>query len=55
MLTHGGSFVRHLGRLMQHADPENLGKIREKWPAYLEKYGKIGDAMEKEDRLKNQR
>lgn len=34
----GGSFVKHLGRLILLADTDNLKKIKETWPDYWEKY-----------------
>ncbi len=38
MQKYGGSFVRRLGTLARYADPENLKKIKETWPAYWEAY-----------------
>lgn len=38
MMRRGGSFVRHLGESLVHADPANTRKIRQTWPAYWQKY-----------------
>lgn len=34
MLKYGGSFIKALGVLTQHADLENVKKIKEAWPKY---------------------
>ena len=42
MRQYGGSFVRLLGELLIHADPENTQRIKNAWPEYWEKYKNIG-------------
>lgn len=47
MEERGGSFVQQLAMLARHADPINLGKIKETWPEYWSKYEAEGKEMEK--------
>lgn len=42
MLRFGGSFVHLLGKAARAADPENLGKIKQAWPEYWQKYHDLG-------------
>jgi hypothetical protein len=42
MMLEGGEFVRLLGKLARHADPENLAKIKMTWPKYWSEYHAIG-------------
>lgn len=46
MAKYGGSFVRALGELAQHADPANLAIIKESWPAYWAEYEGMGRTMQ---------
>lgn len=32
------AFMRHLGHLLAHADPQNVKKIHQIWPSYWEEY-----------------
>jgi hypothetical protein len=41
-MLEGGEFVRLLGKLARHADPENLAKIKMTWPKYWSEYHAIG-------------
>lgn len=43
----GGSFVRHLGSALQHADPNNAEKIKQAFPEYWEKYLRFSKMEEK--------
>ena len=47
MRQYGGSFVKLLGELAEHADAENLHRIKESWPDYWAEYEKKGIEMEK--------
>lgn len=38
MISHGGSFVKHLGQAALHADKENLAIIKFAWPVYWNQY-----------------
>lgn len=49
MKRFGGSFVLRLAQLAEHADPENLSKIKKTWPEYWEQYKKMGREKPKED------
>lgn len=41
MNQRGGSFVRALAKLLQHADPVNYKKLEETFPAYFLEYRTI--------------
>jgi hypothetical protein len=43
MITQGGSFVRHLGMALSHADLDNVKRIKKAFPDYWEMYLKIAD------------
>lgn len=51
MRKYGGSFVKLLGELAEHADSDNLNRIKETWPEYWTEYEKTGIKMEKGDIL----
>ena len=38
MMRYGGSFVKHLGEALMHADPANTQKIKNTWSDCWEKY-----------------
>jgi len=46
MRKYGGSFVKLLGELAEHADPRNLQKVKETWPEYWNEYEGFGIEME---------
>ena len=41
MSKRGGAFVRALAEAARVADPENLARIRDKWPEYWAEYTRI--------------
>lgn len=47
MLKYGGSFVKSLASLAQHADYDNFNKIKNTWPEYWDQYEKMGIELEK--------
>lgn len=51
MIRHGGSFVKHLGYALEHADRKNMRRIRHAFPDYWEDY-KMKAAAEEETRKK---
>ncbi len=54
MIDCGGHFVSNLGKAAQHADSENLAKIKAAWPEYWSKYAEMGESMQKADAAKEQ-
>lgn len=38
MMQYGGTFVQHLGDLLQRADANNVRKIKQAWPEYWKEY-----------------
>lgn len=49
MHKYGGSFVKCLAELAEHADPENLKRIKETWPEYWAEYETRGHQMESDE------
>ena len=47
MRTYGGSFVKHIGEALIHADKHNTKRLQEAFPDYMEQYLDIGLEMEK--------
>ncbi len=47
METFGGSFVKALARACQHADQDNLEKIKNTWPEYWKQYTEMADKRPK--------
>lgn len=45
----GGSFVKALGNLARHADPDNLKKIKNAFPEYWADYEEQGKLLENEE------
>lgn len=41
MRTYGGSFVKALGEMLQHADAQNRAKVKATWPEYWDQYEKM--------------
>lgn len=45
----GGSFVRCLGELWQHADPDNKRIIKNTWKKYWEEYAALAKKKKREE------
>jgi len=49
MKKYGGSFVSHLGAAAQHADRQNLAKLKATFPEYWKQYAEMADQKESSD------
>ena len=43
MRARGGSFIKALGDAASHADPDNLQKIKNDWPAERQRYAAVAE------------